>query len=89
MSEGLRQARLKLAEIKAAGGKVERLDPLQKAWKNPTSLRAAVDGKCWECCGAGADGYEFTKETIRTCQAVKCPLHPVRPYQPEEEPRAA
>jgi hypothetical protein len=88
MSQGLMRARLKLAEIKASGGKVERLDPLAKARKQPGSLRLAVNAKCWECCGAGADGQEHTKTTIRECAAIRCPLHLVRPYQPEE-PEAA
>jgi hypothetical protein len=84
MSEGLAKARLKLAELKASGQSVERLDPVEKARKNPNSLRLAINAKCWDCCGAGADGIEFTKETIRTCSSTSCPLHFQRPYQPQE-----
>jgi hypothetical protein len=83
MSEGLAKARLKLAELKASGQSVERLDPIEKAKRNPGSLRLAVNGKCWDCCGAGADGLEHTKQTIRECACTRCPLHPVRPYQPD------
>jgi hypothetical protein len=88
MSDGLAKARLRLAEHKASGQSVERLDPVQKAKKNPSSLRLAIIAKCWDCCGAGADGIEFTKETIRTCKSFSCPLHFQRPYQ-EQEPEAA
>jgi hypothetical protein len=88
MSDGLAKARAKLAAIKASGGTVERLDPVEKAKRNPSSLRLAINAKCWDCCGAGADGIEFTKETIRTCSSFSCPLHFQRPYQPQE-PEAA
>jgi len=81
MSDGLAKARLKLAEIKASGQKVERLDPIEKAKREPGSLRLAVNAKCWDCAGAGADGIEFTKETIRECTCRTCPLHHQRPYQ--------
>ena len=40
MSDGLAKARLKLAEIKASGQKVERLDPLEKSRREPGSLRS-------------------------------------------------
>jgi hypothetical protein len=83
MSEGLAKARLKLAELKASGQSVERLDPVEKARRNPNSLRLAINAKCWDCCGAGADGIESTKETIRTCSSASCPLHFQRPYQPQ------
>jgi hypothetical protein len=77
MSEGLAKARAKLALLK-----------VQKAKRNPSSLRLAIIAKCWDCCGAGADGIEFTKETIRTCSSASCPLHFQRPYQ-EQKPEAA
>ena len=88
MSEGLTKARERIAEIKASGGKVERLDPIEKARKNPGSLRLAVTAMCWHCAGAGADGQDFTRTTIRECGVTKCPLHPHRPYQ-AQEPEAA
>jgi hypothetical protein len=79
MTQGLRNARLKLAEIKAAGGKVERLDPIEKSKKEPGSLRLAINAMCWHCAGKGADGIEFTKTTIRECTVFSCPLHHQRP----------
>jgi hypothetical protein len=78
---GLRNARLRLAELKAAGQKVERLHPIEKAKRNPGSLRLAITAMCWHCAGAGADGQDFTRTTIRECSVIRCPLHPHRPYQ--------
>lgn len=74
-------ANAKKAEMLAAGIPVERLSPIEKARRNPSSLRLAINGKCWDCCGAGADGIGFTKDTIRTCTVADCTLWPVRPYQ--------
>jgi hypothetical protein len=88
MSEGLTKARLRLAEIKAAGQKVVRLDPVEKAKREPGSLRLALNAKCWDCAGAGADGVGFTMTTIRECSVRSCPLHCQRPYQ-ADEPEAA
>jgi hypothetical protein len=39
---GLENARQRLAELKAAGQKVERLDPIERAKGNPSSLRLAM-----------------------------------------------
>lgn len=88
MSESLDKARAKIAELRASGQKLERLDPIEKAKKNPGSLRLAVNAACWHCAGAGADGQEFTRNTIRDCTVTRCPLHPHRPHQPHE-PEAA
>ena len=84
MTEGLTKARTKLAELKAAGQKVERLDPIEKARRNPGSLRLAVNAMCWSCAGAGADGDGFTRATISECQVLRCPLHPHRPHQSQD-----
>ena len=84
MSEGLTKARTRLAELKAAGQKMERLDPIEKAKRNPASLRLAITAMCWHCAGAGADGQEFTRTTIRECSVTRCPLHSHRPYQGAE-----
>ena len=64
---------------KIAAGTLIRLNPIEKAKANPTSLRAAVNGKCWECVGAGEDPRP--RHSIRDCIHKSCPLHPVRPYQ--------
>ena len=83
-SSGLAKARKRLAEIKASGQTIERLDPIEKAKRNPGSLRLAINAKCWDCAGAGADGIGFTKTTIRECRVNRCPLHSQRPYQDAE-----
>lgn len=51
------------------------LPVFQAAYKGK-SLRAAVDGKCLECCW-------LQIIAIRECNATECPLWVVRPYQPE------
>ena len=88
MSEGLTKARERLAQIKASGQKMERLDPIQKAKRNPGSLRLALSAMCWHCAGAGADGDAFTRITISQCQVLRCPLHPHRPYRAQEPEEA-
>ena len=57
-----------------AGIKTIVLTPIEKAKRNPTSLRAAINGKCYDCVA----GY---KNEIRNCQMTDCTLHPVRPYR--------
>lgn len=75
----LERARLRTAELRANGIPVLRLDPIEKAAANPRSLRLAITGKCWDCCGAGQDPN--TRATIAACRVTRCSLHPVRPYQ--------
>ncbi len=88
MSDGLERARERLAELKASGQAIQRLDPIEKAKRNPGSLRLAITAMCWHCAGAGADGQEATRTTIRECTVAPCPLHRHRPYRPQE-PEAA
>jgi hypothetical protein len=68
-----RQARLD------SGERIARLDPIEKASKNPTSLRLAINAKCFDC--QGKDSDPGVRDRIGNCPCVKCPLHPVRPYQ--------
>ena len=75
----LAKGRARAAELRAAGVVPEHLDPIERSRRNPTSRRLAINAKCWECSGAGAD--PGTRESIATCNVPKCPLHPVRPYQ--------
>lgn len=83
MSEkSLEHARARLAAMRAAGIKPEFLDPIAKSGAHPSSLRLAINAKCWDCCGAGADGIAFTKTTIHLCTAREtCSLWNHRPYQ--------
>jgi len=55
----------------------KQLDPIEKARQNPKSLRAAINGKCFECCC-------FHKTEVKYCPAVNCPLYNLRPWQPKE-----
>jgi len=55
------------------------VDPIERARRKPTSLRAAITAKCWDCIGGYADKHP--RQRIADCTASKCPLHPHRPYQ--------
>ena len=81
MSKALDKARSAMKAMRDSGIKIERLDPIERAKRNPTSLKAAIKAKCWDCCGAGSDGVGETKESIRTCRCLSCPLHSHRPYK--------
>lgn len=50
--------------------------------KKPSSRRLAIELKCIDCVGGGADSDWRT--TIREC-GQDCPLHPFRPYRQEDE----
>ncbi len=54
-------------------------DPIERAKRNPKSLRAAIDGKCWDCQGRNAD--PAPRWRIGNCECADCTLYPVRPYQ--------
>ena len=81
LHDRLALANAKRRELKAAGIPIQLLDPLEKARRNPNSLRLAINGKCWDCQGGGADGVGFTKDSIRQCTARDCSLWNLRPYQ--------
>lgn len=53
--------------------------PIEKAQDKPTSLRLAINGKCFDCIGCGFD--PSPQNEIRNCQITTCPLWNVRPYQ--------
>lgn len=70
-------AALKEYVEKVKAGEVEKpktLDPIQKAKQNPTSLRAAINGKCYDCCCGN-------RAEVSRCQITDCSLYPVRPWQ--------
>ena len=54
-------------------------DPLEKLRQNPTSLRAAINAKCWDCVGMDSD--PAPKWRIGNCHMSDCGLFAVRPYQ--------
>ena len=76
---GLEKAQQRIREMREAGIEPERLDPMQKASRNPQSLRKAIDAKCWDCQGQDAD--PGVKWRVGNCQILDCPLHPVRPWR--------
>lgn len=75
----LKRANEKKREMRESGIPIERLDPIEAARRDPSSLRRAINGKCWDCIGAGNDPNP--RRAIRDCGIVACTLHPVRPYQ--------
>jgi len=80
LTPALAAARARINEILDSGGKIERKDPSSKARDNPKSLRAAINGKCYECEGSGADsGWQ---KRIGACTLEDtCSLWQLRPYQ--------
>ena len=72
-------AKRKLDEMHAAGIKLKHLDPIEKAKKNPNSLRSAINAMCYDCQGKDAD--PCVEWRIGNCQIVACTLFPHRPYQ--------
>lgn len=83
MRPALEKAQARVRAMREAGIQPERLDPIEKARRNPASLRLAINGKCWDCQGSMSD--PGIRERIGTCPITSCCLHPVRPYQRGEE----
>ncbi len=76
--------REKMAAIReeraAAGIVTERLDPMERAKRNPTSLKAAITAKCYDCQGRDSDPHPRWR--IGNCVSQQeCPLWNHRPYQ--------
>ncbi len=76
-------ARERAKELRESGVQIVRLDPIEKARANPRSKALAIKAMCWDCVGAGADPNP--RGQVRTCQIIRCPLHPVRPWQGKQE----
>jgi len=83
------QDRVALSNARAAAAEARRKrleagekacrDPIEKARENPSSLRLAINGKCWDCQGGDAD--PAPRWRIGNCTIPDCPLYPVRPYR--------
>jgi hypothetical protein len=56
------------------GTPVERLDPIEKAKRNPKSKVLAIKAFCWDCVGG-------SREEVKLCPCTKCPLWIHRPWQ--------
>lgn len=52
---------------------------IEKSQDKPTSLRLAINAKCFDCVGCGFDPYP--QNEIRHCQIKDCSLWNLRPYQ--------
>lgn len=65
--------------VKREAGELETLNPIEKAGRDPKSLRLAINGKCWDCVGQDADPYP--KQRVRDCPMIDCTLWPVRPWK--------
>lgn len=72
-------ARAKMAEMREQGIVIQKRDPYQIAAADPKSLRKAVNAKCWDCQGGGADPN--TRQAVGQCGITDCSLWPVRPWQ--------
>ena len=77
--EALARARAKVQEMRENGIKPQRKNPIEKLAENPTSLRKAIDAKCYQCENGDADPQ--ISKRIGTCPITDCPLWNVRPYQ--------
>ncbi len=58
---------------------MQKKDLIAKAKTNPNSRKQAIEAKCWDCMGAGAD--PGTRWQIGNCLCTDCPLYPFRPYK--------
>ncbi len=62
---------------------ITRLTHTQHALGNKSSLRKAVNAKCWDCCGEGLTFPESkgVRVEIKNCQITNCSLYNFRPYK--------
>ena len=70
---------LKEYNRKVAAGEITRASartPAEKAKAYPKSLRAAINAKCWDCCG-------FQRKEVTLCEITDCSLWIHRPWQPK------
>jgi len=74
----LEKAHLKNKELQESGG-VERLNPIERAKKNPNSRAMAMKAMCWDC--QGRDYDPAVRWRIGNCECPECPLFTLRPYR--------
>ena len=72
MNQGLKEYNEKLSLGLITRPK--RLDPIEKSEQYPTSLRLAINAKCYDCSG-------FIKIDVTECDMPSCELYHLRPWQ--------
>jgi hypothetical protein len=83
----LDEARKKSLVAKRGLTPIEKLADWRAGRKGHGKMRLAIEAKCFDCEGGGADpGW---KEAIGNCGIVTCPLHSFRPYQGIKPRRSA
>ena len=72
LKQGLKEYRqkLKLGLVE----KPKKLDPIEKSKQNPTSLRFAINARCFDCSG-------FERPEVTNCEMTDCELYHLRPWQ--------
>lgn len=59
---------------RADGGVPERLTPVERSKRNPSSKALAIKAYCWDCSGGSA-------QEAKLCEIKKCSLYAVNPYK--------
>lgn len=72
-------AKAALQRYHESGQKAERKNPLEKLDLNRTSLRLAVNARCYQCMGENHD--PGVNKRIADCNSEHCALYHVRPYK--------
>ena len=68
-------ARERQQAMRESGVVIKHKTPKESLALNPTSLRKAVNGMCYDC-----NGEELYVQRTRYCNIFSCPLWHVRPY---------
>lgn len=76
---GLERARQARKAMQEAGIAVRIKNPLEKLADNPTSLRLAINAKCYQCEGEDSDPH--VRWRIGNCLLPECALFAIRPHQ--------
>ena len=53
--------------------------PWERLQSNPTSLRLAINAKCYDCIYDPSPGHGNWRRQVSDCTAIRCPLWMVRP----------
>ena len=67
-------------EARERGERIERLTPMEKAQRQPGSLRFAINAKCYSCVYDPLAGGTWLQQ-VEECRIEDCPLWSVRPQR--------